>query len=201
MGAGKNGDEGDAVWITPTFARVRKGYDPVAVDAHLAAVGERMSELLATVDNGPDESLDLVLRATKRSIEEALQDARDRADAIVADAHAAATTIRETADQHATRTIAEAETRSRELDARARGQFLEMERLREARASDVVTLDQQILDRQGALRATAADLRRLADELSSPTQAAETPQLPEPVAAMREDGIEIVLSAEVADDS
>jgi DivIVA domain-containing protein len=168
----KSDRESDLTWIAPTFDRVFRGYDPAAVDRHLADVIERVSQLLER--SGPVGSPDLIRRATKRSVDEALRDARARADSIVA----------------------EAEARIRELDTRHHDRKAELERLIATKTSELQTLEQQIKARQESLRATAADLRRLATGLSGHEEGPNPEGAGFAIAAMKDDGIEIVLSAE-----
>ena len=67
--------------------RVRRGYDPAAVDAHLQRIARGVADLQNRSESGDgDESLELVLKATRRSVEEALAEARERANRILDDA-------------------------------------------------------------------------------------------------------------------
>lgn len=70
------------------------GYQRKAVDAHLAAIDESISALQGAVDHatGVDQQ-DLILRATRRSVESVLQQAELDADRIRAEAHAEANQV------------------------------------------------------------------------------------------------------------
>ena len=109
MGVGDRRFALDVSSFVREFERVRRGYDPAAVDHHLALLKSQVSTYLEREEHDPDESLDLVLRATKRSVDEALQDARDRAESILAEAHAEAAQIRDQAAIDAERLTAAAE--------------------------------------------------------------------------------------------
>lgn len=172
----------DSAGITRDFPRTRRGYDPAAVDQHLALITTQVKQLLERQANGPDESLELVLKATRRSVDEALQDARGRADAIIAEAQLRAAEIE-----------TDAQARCRALDAEGRERYLEMGRLADSRAAAIEELDRTLARHQDALRAAAADLEDLAADLTDVSA-------PRNIAAMGDDGLEIVLPARPAED-
>ncbi|MEM7140638.1 MAG: hypothetical protein AAF548_06345 [Actinomycetota bacterium] len=166
------------------FERVRRGYDPAAVDHHLALIKSQVQIHLERAVDDPDESLDLVLRATRRSVDEALQDARERADAIIAASHAEAAEIR-----------AAAATDAAALQADSRERYDEMGRLTAQRRRDLAALEAEIADHATRIRSLAGGLTASADRLdSSPTQ--PSGGMPTPIAAMQDDGIEVRLPAE-----
>ena len=170
----------DVASIARDFDRVRRGYDPAAVDHHLALITSRIKLYLERRTNAPDESLDLVLKATRRSVDQVLTEAHQRAEVIVAEAEAAAAA----AEDHAA-------ARCRALDAEGRERYAEMGRLTEARAETLAAIEEQIAEQQTVLRSTASGLERLAASLtdtSSPAWAR--------VAAMDDGGVEIVLPAQ-----
>ncbi len=173
----------DVESIAQEFDRVRRGYDPAAVDEHLALVTSQVRIILAreAEANGSDESLDVVLKATRRSVDEALQDARQRADSIVAEAHA-----------RAAETIAAAEERSLALSAEGRERYLEMGQLVEVRGATLAEVDRQIAERRQVLQTAATELAGLADGLDG--AAPEVRRL----AAMDDSSVEIVLNARPA---
>lgn len=181
------------------FERVRRGYDPAAVDHHLALVKSQVSTYLARERDDPDESLDLVLRATKRSVDEALQDARDRADDILAAAHAEAAEIRQAARADAARAAEDAESRIRALDAEGRERYAEMGRLTEARSRELRRIDAELEARTATLRSAADELVRIASSIESADEP-PMPSVPSPIAAMHDPGGEIVLPAEPGSD-
>jgi hypothetical protein len=110
---------------------VRKGYDPAAVDAHLQRVARGVNELRHQADSaGGDEALELVLRATRRSVDEALSEARAKAEQIldaaagrgastIATADAEAMRIRTEARDAVAGTVEEAEARAAKVTAEA----------------------------------------------------------------------------------
>lgn len=199
MGAGDRRNALDVTTFVREFERVRRGYDPAAVDHHLALLKSQVATYLERVDADPDESLDLVLRATRRSVDEALHDARERADAILAAAEADAAAIRETAQSDAERITADAEERVRSLDAEGRERYAEMGRLTEARARDLDRLDRELANRTAALRGAADELTRLAGSI--PAAATAGSSVPSPIAALDDRGAEIVLPAEPGSDT
>jgi len=185
MGAREPGNALDVASIARDFERVRRGYDPAAVDHHLALITSQVKMLIETrAAADPDESLDLVLKATRRSVDEALQDARGRADHIVAAATEEADAVK-----------AEATERCRALDAEGRERYAEMGRLTASRAEKIAELDEEIAERQQVLRAAAGDLERLAAGLSEPVTAEVRG-----IAAMDAGSVEIVLPAQPVSD-
>ena len=76
--------------------RVRRGYDPDVVEAHLRRIAHAVGDLQSRLDQTgqDDESLELV-RATRRSVDEALAQARETADRIVAEARESADIMRD----------------------------------------------------------------------------------------------------------
>jgi len=185
MGAGEVNNALDVASIARDFERVRRGYDPGAVDHHLALLTSQVKVLLESRAHAdPDESLDLVLKATRRSVDEALHDARERAEAIVASAREESELLK-----------AEAAERCLALDAEGRERYTEMGRLTDSRLEQLARLDSQIADRQQVLRATAGDLERLAASLNEPAPAAVRS-----VAAMGSADKEIVLPAQPGSD-
>lgn len=180
MGAGDLEHALDVASIARDFERVRRGYDPAAVDHHLALVTAQLKEFVERQANAPDESLDLVLKATRRSVDEALNDARERAAAIIAEAEATAAAAQERAAE-----------KCRALDAEGRERYAEMVRLTQAQAEALAELDAQIADRQDVLRAAAGDLERLASQLTKPADPSARS-----IAAMDDGAVEIVLPAQ-----
>ena len=152
--------------VAARFERVRRGYDPEAVDAHLARIRAGVQQLRDHIDDREDESLDLVLRATRRSIEEALADARARASAIVADAEVAAQKCANTAEERAAERLAEAQAQARHQDETARERYAEIGRLLEVRRKELEALDARIAQRRESLFTIAAQLEALATDLS-----------------------------------
>ncbi len=190
MGAGESVTGLDPAEVMREFARVRRGYDPAAVDRHLATLARRVAELVER-GTAPDESLDLVLQATRRSVEEALQDARARAEAVVAEAEEVAASRIAEAEAAADVVTTHAAEKVFALDAEGRERYAEMVRLTDARTESLARLDAEIADRRQALRTAAVELERLAETLGEPA-ATDT----HTVAALGDSNIEIVLSAE-----
>lgn len=199
MGAGDRRVALDVSGFVREFDRVRRGYDPAAVDHHLALVKSQVSIYLERETNDPDESLDLVLRATKRSVDEALQDARDRADTILAEAHAEAAEIRQEARGEATRLTSDAEARVRALDAEGRERYAEMGRLTEARSREMRRIEAELHARTDTLRTASDDLARIAESIEV-AESQRAPSVPSPLAAMTDRGTEIVLPASPGSD-
>jgi len=190
MGAEESGTGLDPAGVVRDFARVRRGYDPAAVDRHLATLAEKMAALTER-ETAPDESLDLVLQATRRSVDEALQDARARAETIVAEAEEVAASRIAEAEAAADTVTTHAAEKVFALDAEGRERYAEMVRLTDARTDTLARLEAEIADRREVLRATAADLEQLAQTLAEPASTDTRP-----VAAMGDGSVEIVLSAE-----
>ncbi|MDW3218330.1 MAG: DivIVA domain-containing protein [Acidimicrobiales bacterium] len=200
MGAGDRRFALDVSSFVREFDRVRRGYDPAAVDHHLALIKSQVGTYLERETHDPDESLDLVLRATKRSVDEALQDARERADAILAEAHAEAAEIRQEARTEATRLTADAEERVRALDGEGRERYAEMGRLTEARGREMRRIDAELRARTDSLRSAAEDLARIAASIEV-ADTGPAPSVPSPIAAMTERQGEIVLPADPGSDA
>lgn len=199
MGVGDRRSALDVNAFVREFERVRRGYDPAAVDHHLALIKAQVSIYLEREQDEPDESLDLVLKATRRSVDEALQGARERADAILADAHADAARIREAAQSEADRLTSDAEERVRALDAEGRERYAEIGRLSEARGREVARLDEELEARASSLREAADDLQRVAGAIRYRSTGAPE-SVPSPIAAMGDRSREIVLPVEPGSD-
>jgi len=180
--------------------KVRKGYDPAKVDAHLRRIAAGVSDLAARVDSsspGDDESLELVLQATRRSVDEALSEARTRAEQIVADAEARADQMVTEAETKAVGTMSDAQAeaervlddarfearREREdaatatatMERESKERIAEIERLSEVREVELAALDTEIAGRQAILRDAATDLVRLADGFAESAGGDEDP--------------------------
>lgn len=65
------------------FKRRIWGYQRAAVDQHLTATDLTVQELAATIGAAPSERSDLVLRATRLSVEAVMADAHHRAARII----------------------------------------------------------------------------------------------------------------------
>jgi len=174
----------DVSTFSRDFERVRRGYDPAAVDHHLALIKSQVQVYLERAAGEPDESLDLVLKATRRSVDEALHDARVRADAIIADAHADAAQIR-----------ADAASEAGRLAHESRERYDEMGRLTAERARELASLDSELSRHAAEIRATAAELVRTADAIHTLDQAPAT-GVPSPVAAMSDHTVEVTMQVE-----
>jgi DivIVA domain-containing protein len=166
--------------------RVRRGYDPAAVDAHLQHIARGVAELQSRAEGeSGDESLELVLKATRRSVEEALAEARERANRIlddaavraastVAAAEAEATELRSAAESTARQLTQEAETKlsvaeaeaaeaARTAGEQARERHAEISRLLGVREVELAGLDEEIARRQESLRVVGLEILRVAD--------------------------------------
>jgi hypothetical protein len=135
--------------------KVRRGYDPEAVDRHLEVLAAGIKALRREVDSGghvDDESLGVMMRAGRRSVEEALEEARARADVILADA-----------ERDAAKCLAEADSKADEICSGAEQEAHRHEETVEIRRIEVAALDEEIEMRQNALRTAAAELLQLAD--------------------------------------
>lgn len=166
--------------------RVRRGYDPAAVDAHLQNIARGVAQLQSRAEGeSGEESLELVLKATRRSVEEALAEARERANRIlddaavraastVAAAEAEATEIRSAADSTARQLTQEAETKlsvaeaeaaeaARTAGEQARERHAEISRLLGVREVELAGLDEEIARRQESLRLVGLEILRVAD--------------------------------------
>ena len=171
----------DPAEITRDFERVRRGYNPGAVDHHLALIESKVKAMLEMGVREPDESYNLVLKATKKSIDEALLESRSMATAIVAEAESAAERVR-----------SEAEIDRFSVEEKARERYVELGLLTEQRAEEVAVLDAEIAQRQSLVRSIAVDLERLASSLGN----TPTAGVAAPVAAHSDNGIEVVLPVE-----
>lgn len=178
MGTGEHLNAGEDFSVTRPFGRTRRGYDPDQVDAHLASIAARLAELEAHSRSAPETTEDLVVRATKRSIDETLQNARDQAEGIVAAARAKAD----------------------ELEGGARRDYLDKGQLAEVRRNELEALDRQIASRKETLREITAQLRRVATALASRDRRAGKAPTTRRIAAMEDGSAEIVLPATPADD-
>ncbi len=137
--------------------RVRNGYDPGRVERHLRTLSDGIVGLRELIDNGglESESVELVLKATRRSVDEALGEARDRASGIVSDALAEAEGIRKNARQKAARRQSAAES---ELERVATRQ--------DALSQGITTLESEIETRKSALLDASVQLANLAAALT-----------------------------------
>ncbi len=69
------------------FTRRLLGYQRAAVDEHLDRIDATIEELRSTLESQEADRGDLVLRATRRSVEAVMADAHQRAAEVVEDAH------------------------------------------------------------------------------------------------------------------
>ena len=135
--------------------KVRRGYDPETVDRHLEALAASMKALRHEVDSAghiDDESLYLMMSAGRRSVEEALAEARARVEVMLADA-----------ERDSERRLADAESKADEICSAAEVRAQEQEENIEIRLIEVTALNEEIELRQSALRTAAAELLQLAD--------------------------------------
>jgi hypothetical protein len=135
--------------------KVRRGYDPEVVDRHLELLAAGIKALRREVDGAlhiDDESLQVMMRAGRRSVEEALEEAREKAATMLSDAETESERIR-----------SEAHAKVNEILAAGEEEAHRQEETIEIRHIEIAALDEEITLRQKALRATAAELLRLAD--------------------------------------
>ena len=138
--------------------KVRRGYDPEIVDRHLEYLSAGIRALRREVDSADridDESLQVMMRAGRRSVEDALEEARTKADGMIADA-----------ESEGARLIGEAHSEATQIRSSGEETISQQEETIEIRRIEIEALDEEIEVRQKALRATAAELLQLADGIA-----------------------------------
>lgn len=148
---------------TTRFSRVRRGYDPVEVESHLDQLASETTALRAEYESYDAESLEVVLRATRRSIDDAIQDGKERAAAILRAAEEDAERVVGRAQEEATRVLAEAGAEARRLEQDGRERYLELGRLAEVREQQLAELQARADEQRDRLRRVAEELRMLVD--------------------------------------
>ena len=138
--------------------KVRRGYDPEIVDRHLEYLSAGIRALRREVDSADrvdDESLQVMMRAGRRSVEDALEEARLKADGMIAEA-----------ESESARLIGEAHAEANQIRATGEEEARQQEETIEIRRIEIEALDEEIEVRQKALRAAAAELLQLADGIA-----------------------------------
>ncbi len=154
-------DDNSGAWLSSddVFAdfgqKIHRGYDPEIVDRHLEALAAGIKALRREVDSAShidDESLDVMMRAGLRSVEEALEEARARVEMMLADA-----------EQDSERRLADANSKAKAICSSGEEKAHQQQETIDIRRVEIASLDDEIKLRQSALRTAAAELLLLAD--------------------------------------
>ncbi len=157
-------DDSSGGWLSSddVFAdfgeKVRRGYDPEIVDRHLEAIAAGIKALRREVDAADyidDEPLHVMMRAGRRSVEDALEETRAKVETILAQA-----------EQDAEQRLADAESAADAIRGTADEEAHLQQETIDIRRVEIASLDDEIKLRQSALRTAAAELLLLADGIS-----------------------------------
>jgi len=151
--------------------RVKNGYDPGRVEKHLRRIADGVSDLTSQINGDAEvsESVELVMKATRRSVDSALSDAHARAGEIVSAAESHATTITISAEQLAAERLNEVERDLSDRIADSESRLGAIEELIEQRQTELREFEVKVSRRLSELRSASDAVRDLSIHLALPS--------------------------------
>ncbi len=161
--------------------RVKNGYDPGRVERHLRKVADGVADLVSRINGDQDvsESVELVMKATHKSVDAALSDARSRADEIVGFAESHAVTITVSAEESAANLLREAEESVADRIREAESTLGAINELINTRQKELAEFEAKVAKRVSELRSASDSIRDIAQDVSLPIHPPEVIDLDE----------------------
>ncbi len=176
--------------------RVKNGYDPGRVERHLRKVADGVADLVSRINGDQDvsESVELVMKATHKSVDAALSDARSRADEIVGFAESHAVTITVSAEESAANLLREAEESVAARIREAESTLGAINELIKTRQEELAEFEAKVARRVSELRAASDSIRDIAQDVALPTPPPEVIDLDDSGRAGDETFLEVDLT-------
>ena len=151
--------------------RVKNGYDPGRVERHLRKIADGVDDLVGRIngDQEVSESVELVMKATRQSVDTVLSDARGRAKEIVGYAESQAATIKISAEDAAQsiRQATEADIAERIRDAESK--LGAINELIDSRQAILREFEDKVATRLAELRSASDSIRDQVQSVAIPS--------------------------------